>query len=90
MKIDTALFDYLQIKVVADARPDDTAAQQTADFFRSILEQDHQLEKLDVTHDETMYHVTYTAAGKTKMRMYDRESVEVMLAAIEREPRYGQ
>ncbi|WCN38965.1 hypothetical protein [Aneurinibacillus uraniidurans] len=90
MKIDTALFDYLQIKVVADARPDDTAAQQTADFFRSILEQDHQLEKLDVTHDETMYHVTYTTAGKTKMRMYDRESVEVMLAAIEREPRYGQ
>ncbi|WP_047151528.1 hypothetical protein [Aneurinibacillus tyrosinisolvens] len=90
MKIENALFDYLQIKVVADARPDDTAAQKTSDFFYSILQEEHKLENLEYTVDDTMYHVKYTADGKSKTRFYDRESIEHLLSSIETEPRYGK
>lgn len=85
-----ALFDYLQIKIVADARPEDGAAKKTSEFFYSVLEEDYKLENLEFTKDETMYHVTYTMEGKTKKQFYDREAVEQLLAAIEAEPRYGK
>ncbi|ERI06957.1 hypothetical protein [Aneurinibacillus aneurinilyticus] len=48
------------------------------------------MENLQFTKDETMYHVTYTAQGKTKKKFYDREAVEQLLTAIEAEPRYGK
>lgn len=89
-QFENALFDYLQIKVVSDARPEDDAAKKTSDFFYSILEEDHKLEHLEYTKDETMYHVKYTADGKTKTQFYDREAVEQLLSAIEAEPRYGR
>jgi hypothetical protein len=89
-QFENALFDYLQIKIVADARPKDDAAKKTSEFFYSVLEEDHKVENLQFTKDETMYHVTYTAQGKTKKKFYDREAVEQLLTAIEAEPRYGK
>ncbi|WP_027414465.1 hypothetical protein [Aneurinibacillus terranovensis] len=90
MPIENALLNYLQIKIVADARPDDTAARNTSDFFYSILVEDHKLEALEYTRDDTMYHVRYTAGGKQKTRFLDRLAVEQLLASIQAEPRYGE
>jgi hypothetical protein len=89
MAIENALLNYLQIKVVADTRPDDQPAQNTADFFYGVLVEDHKLEKLEYAHDAAMYHVTYTIEGKQKTQLFDRLAVEQMLSSIEAEPRYG-
>ncbi len=91
MKLLDALFNWLQIKVVADARPDDRAAQETKSFFEEILADDHHVEIVEVTSDQTMYSVRYREnKDLIKTQMYDRETVEQLLEAIENEPKYGQ
>ncbi|MFT9847998.1 hypothetical protein [Aneurinibacillus sp. REN35] len=89
-QFENALFDYLQIKIVSDARPEDSAAKKTSEFFYSILEEDFKLEDVEFVKDETMYRVKYTADGKTKTQFYDIDALEQLLSAIEAEPRYGQ
>jgi hypothetical protein len=89
-RLEMALLDYLQIKLVVNARPEDGAAQKTSDFFYSILQEDYKVEQVEFTHDDTMYQVKYIADGKTKTQFFDREAVEQLLSAIEAEPRYGQ
>lgn len=64
MKLNEAIYNWLQIKVVAEARPEDRAAQDTYSFFSQILEEDHQVEILDVVLDDTMYVVTFNQDGK--------------------------
>jgi hypothetical protein len=79
-----ALFNWLQIKVVADARPEDGAAQETVTFFEEILREDHQMNLFVVERtDETMYYVRYEADNKSKLQMFDREQVEQLLNDIE-------
>ena len=38
MRLDDALFNWLQIQIVAEARPDDNAAAETRDFFLRDLD----------------------------------------------------
>lgn len=91
MKLQDALFNWLQIRIVADARPDDNAARETAEFFAEILREDHHLRDVTVALvDETMYHVQYESEGKTKRQLFDRESAEQLLADIEANPKYNQ
>lgn len=89
MKLDDALFNWLQIRVVADARPDDDSAVETARFFHEMLTEDHQLTELTYTVDETMYMLRYIVDGKRKTQMYDKEAVEQLLTAIQNEPKYN-
>ena len=90
VKLQDALFNWLQIKLVADARPDDGAAKETQDFFEQILREDHHVTAFDVDRkDETMIHITYTVEGATKRQMFDRESAEQLLADIESNPKYN-
>lgn len=91
MKLLDALFNWLQIKVVADARPEDRAAMETKRFFEEILAEDHHVEIIEVTCDQSMYKVRYRENEEAvKTQMYDRESVEQLLVAIENEPKFGQ
>lgn len=90
MRLDDALFNWLQIRVVADARPHDRSAQDTADFFREILAQDHQVDEIAYRKEEDMYELEFTADGTPGLRRYDTESVEQLLTAIENEPKYNQ
>jgi hypothetical protein len=90
MRLDDALYNWLQIKVVADARPDDQSAVDTERFFRDILMEDHQVTKLEYSKDETMYMLRYAVGEKQSMRMYEIEAVEQLLEAIQNEPRYNQ
>lgn len=90
MNLQDALYNWLQIKLVADARPDDHAAKETLDFFELILREDHGLDSFEVSQtDDTMIHVRYGTDGKWKRQMFDRESAERLLADIEAEPRYA-
>jgi len=91
MKLDDALFNWLQIKLVADARPNDRAARETLLFFEQILLEDHGLESFAIgKRDDTMYHITYVSEGKTKMRMFGREEAEQLLSDINANPKYNE
>ncbi|RNB91104.1 hypothetical protein EDM56_05830 [Brevibacillus fluminis] len=90
MRLGDALFNWLQIQAVADARPHDQSAKETAAFFSAILTEDHNVTALTYTKDETMYTLRYTMEGKPKMEMYQIEAVEELLDAINSEPKYNQ
>jgi hypothetical protein len=91
LKLQDALFNWLQMKVISDARPHDQAAKDTLDFFSEILGEDHHLSCFQVNHvDATMYHVQYEAEGKSKTQMFDRETVDRLLEDINSNPKYNE
>jgi hypothetical protein len=81
-----ALYNWLTIKVVCDARPDDTAAIETRDFFEDMLTSQHQVTNKTITTDEHMYYLTYEHNGETKKARYQRELIDIMLNHINQEP----
>ncbi|GED26133.1 hypothetical protein BAG01nite_22350 [Brevibacillus agri] len=89
MKRDDALFNWLQIQVVADARPDDQSAQETAAFFLQMLQEDHALSELAYRQEGGWYVLTAKEEAATFERKYPAETVEFLLVAIENEPKYN-
>ncbi|GGG10428.1 hypothetical protein [Paenibacillus abyssi] len=90
MRFEDALFNWLQIEIVAAARPDDLAAADTRNFFIQILQEDHGLGKVYIAlTDETMIHVKYEREGRVKTQMYPRELGEQLLHDINSNPKYN-
>jgi hypothetical protein len=90
MVLQDALFNWLQIKIVSDARPEDGAAKETLDFFEQILREDHKLTSFSISgSDETMLFVQYEVDGKSKKQMIDRERAEQLLTDINSNPKYN-
>jgi hypothetical protein len=91
MRFDDALFNWLQIQLVAEARPDDRAALDTRDFFMQILTEDHQIKHVGIDKiDDTMIHVRYEREdGRSKVQMIPRESGEQLLNDINGNPKYN-
>nr|WP_295974674.1 hypothetical protein [uncultured Bacillus sp.] len=81
-----AVYNWLTIKVVSDARPADTAAVETEKMFFSILETDHALSNIEVGKDETMYHVSFIKTGKQENMRFPRDLIEVMINQINEAP----
>lgn len=89
MTLQDALLNWLQIRIVASARPEDRAAQETLDFFEQILREDHGLTDFGIDmEDESALHVRFTAGGVTKKQPFDRELAEQLLADIASNPKY--
>jgi len=90
MKLEDALFNWLQIDRVANARPDDRAAIDTRDFFLTLLREDHSISRVSVSaEDATMVHVRIEReAGGKKLFLFDREAADQLLADIVANPRY--
>lgn len=78
MSLMDALFYWLQMKWVSEARPDDEAAKETLHFFAQILSEDHELASFDVSSvDAGKVHVQYTTRdGASRTVWFDRESVD--------------
>ncbi|HET7629542.1 MAG TPA: hypothetical protein VFK44_14310 [Bacillales bacterium] len=89
MKLEEALYNWLSIKIVSDARPDDQAAADTHRFFREILEQDHGVDGLEVTVADDEYRVHYQIGGVESERCYPARTAQSLLRSIEAEPRYN-
>ena len=90
MKLEDAIFNWLQIKIVADARMDDGAATETLQFFETILTEDHKLDHYAVDRtDDHAYFIQYTQEGKLHELKYDRELVEKLLDDINSNPKYN-
>lgn len=86
MNLQDLLYNWLTIKVVRDARPDDNAAKETEELFRERLTGELLLSDIEITKDDVMYYVSYTQAGERKKTRFPRELIEVMLDQINREP----
>lgn len=80
-----ALYNWLTIYVVAQARPDDAAAQETAAFFKEILKRDFNVTKVKAKK-EAMYIVEYEKNGEEKSARFPTELIESMLKQIEEAP----
>lgn len=91
MNLHNALFNWLQIKIVLDARPDDRAAKDTLDFFAEILQEDHKLAHFQISQvDDTMYHIQYETEGVSKNQKFDRDTSEQLLSDIISNPKYNE
>ncbi|WP_312469138.1 hypothetical protein [Neobacillus sp.] len=81
-----ALYNWLTIKIVSDARPDDTAATETREFFEEMLTTQHHVSNIETSKDDVMYYVSYQQGGEMKKNRYPRELIEIMLIQINQEP----
>ncbi|WP_078381039.1 hypothetical protein [Sutcliffiella halmapala] len=80
------LYNWLTIKVVAEARSDDKSAQDTLQLFSSILIDDHKLTDVEVTKEEPMYYVSYIKDGEAHKVRFPIELIDVMIEQINNEP----
>ncbi len=91
MKLEDALFNWLQIRLVSDARADDGAARETLAFFTEILREDHHLTQFEIANtDAAFITIRYEADGKTKTQMFDRASAEQLLGDINANPKFNE
>jgi hypothetical protein len=89
LTLDDAIFNWLQIKYVAEQRKDDGAAQDTMQFFEEMLEEDFKLEGIKVVTDEGMYVVNFVHEGKEREKRHPVEFVRQLFLDIESEPKYN-
>ena len=80
------LYNWLTIKIVSNARPDDTAAKETTEFFEDILLSQHEVSELEISKDETMYHVSYKQAGEAKKNRFPIILADLTLNQINENP----
>ncbi|RFU63410.1 hypothetical protein [Peribacillus glennii] len=80
------LYNWLTIKVVCEARPDDTAARDTRLLFEQMLREKHQAVILGVQKEEPFYYVEYFVNQEEKTARFPIELIDVMLGQIEAEP----
>lgn len=91
MKLEDALFNWLQISLVAKARPDDQAAKETERFFIEILEEDHDISDVKLEkNDDAKYSIHYIQAGDSQFIRFDKTAADQLLADIQAEPKYNQ
>jgi hypothetical protein len=81
-----ALYNWLTIKVVADVREDDIAAQETTQLFYEILTEDYGLSQIEIEKGDQMYQVHYVVEGEQKKTRFPVELIDVMLDQMEAEP----
>ncbi|MCU6709499.1 hypothetical protein M6D81_12370 [Paenibacillus sp. J5C_2022] len=90
MREEDALFNWLQIRVVADARPEDEAARKTLEFFLDVLSEDHAITSAEISRtDDTMIYVKYEKNGKSKLQLIPREAGEQLLLDINANPKFN-
>lgn len=85
-----ALFNWLQIKIVAEGRPNDKSAQETFRFFTSILKEEHHLDHFYVEADGEMYIIHYVLKGEKKIQKYIKGFADKLLLDIESNPKYNE
>ncbi|TVY09624.1 hypothetical protein [Paenibacillus cremeus] len=90
MQLRDALFNWLQISIVSEARPEDNAARETRDFFELILREDHGLNRFSVTADDMAYHILYETGGQSVNQKFDREAADQLLEDINSNPKYNE
>jgi hypothetical protein len=86
--IQDAIYNWLTIKIVADARKQDHAAQDTEKFFYELLHEEHAIEDITIEKNDPMYVVHYNIDGEAKKQQYPVELIDIMLEQINERPEY--
>ncbi|WP_409305287.1 hypothetical protein [Peribacillus sp. SCS-155] len=82
-----AVYNWLTIKVVCDARPDDTAAADTLNLFQQLLQDEHHVASIKVNREEPFYFVDIqTKQEEHKKLRFPIELIDVMLEQMIAEP----
>jgi len=78
MRLTDALFYWLQLRLLADARPGDTAAEESLAWFARVLAEDHGLTSFEITSmDDDKIHMSYTVREEAPRTVwFDREAAE--------------
>ncbi|WP_347550532.1 hypothetical protein ABFG93_03020 [Pseudalkalibacillus hwajinpoensis] len=90
MNLQDAMYNWLSIKVVADKRPDDQAAQDTRTFFEEILTEDHHISLLEVKSNHDYYIVHYHKDELKEIKKFPIELIDALLTSIQSEPKYNE
>ncbi|PLS16541.1 hypothetical protein CVD28_15770 [Bacillus sp. M6-12] len=80
------LYNWLTIKVVNLARPDDTAAHETTELFEHMLADEHAVSDMVITKEPPMYFINFKQRGEAKRVRFPEELIDIMLNQIEEEP----
>jgi hypothetical protein len=86
MSLQDKLYNWLTIKVVVEARPEDTAAKDTMNMFEQLLAEENGIQSPEVTMDEDMYYIEVNTNENQKTYRFPRDLIEVMLDQISNEP----
>ncbi|PLT34339.1 hypothetical protein [Bacillus sp. V5-8f] len=84
--LQNTLYNWLTIKVVCDARPDDTAARDTRLLFEQLIRDEHQAMIIKVKQEDPFYYVEYQVNQEKKEVRFPIELIDVMLEQIQAEP----
>lgn len=90
MQLNNALFNWLQIEIVREARPSDQSAAETVQFFATLLAEDHQVTNLTKKRVDDVYEVAYQAQQQPKTAQFPAANAEKLLQDILDEPKYNQ
>ncbi len=89
MRLSDALFNWLQMWIVLEARPTDHSAKETIHFFTNLLKEDHHVTDLSCRLEMMQYIVTYRQNGEEKSEAFPKEAAEQLLQYILSEPKYN-
>ncbi len=91
MRLNDALFNWLQIEIVREARPSDRSAKDTAEFFEKILREDHKITSIHKKLVNDRYLVEFQLSDQqSETREFPKEVAEKLLYDIMAEPKYNQ
>lgn len=80
------LYNWLSIKVVSDARRDDSAAKETVDLFQEMLKKDFNITSLTISKDEELYYIHYVHNNEEALQRFPKELIECILNGINEHP----
>jgi hypothetical protein len=90
LTLQDALFNWLQIHLVAEARVGDRAAADTRDFFVQVLQEDHRIGNIKISRVKGMYHLDFEHEGAEKRQSYPKAMAEQLLIDINSNPKYNE
>lgn len=91
IKLEDALFNWLQIKIVCEARPEDRAAKETEAFFHQILTEDHAVRDLQIVPlGDDLLQIRYVRDGSEEKKTFDRALTEHLLHDINANPKFNE
>ncbi|MCP8616077.1 hypothetical protein [Salirhabdus salicampi] len=80
------VYNWLTIYLVAESRPKDQAAKDTAALFRTMLTEDHAVKDLHVEKKEDMYLVICETNDETRSFRFPLELIECIRNQMDDEP----
>jgi hypothetical protein len=90
LTLQDALYNWLQIHLVAEARADDRAAVDTRDFFAQVLREDHGIDDVKLSRGRGVYHLDYEQEGTAKRQSFPKAMAEQLLLDINSNPKYNE